>query len=213
MKKIHLWKDGSAKIDEDILRNAAISLVEHACNGMIGRNLGDSVFNEVTESRAGSKNYSSCGDLCAWLLARLGCRDEKLVNRNDDEGKTPWQSGVNISKLVYGSGNAWTACTPTQTPKPGDIVWIGNSDADTHVFVVDNFDLVGGVLQSFDYGQWFNGAPGGQHRTRKLSIQNGNVFADTRRVHGFIDLSKVFFASSAVVPDDFEGGVLDENPY
>ena len=24
--------------------------------------------------------YSSCGDLAAWMLYRLGCRDERLVN-------------------------------------------------------------------------------------------------------------------------------------
>lgn len=213
MKKIHLWLPNTSTNDETILRNAAISLASYACNGTTGRNLGDPVFDEITEGRAGSKGYSSCGDLCHWLLKNLGCRDENLVNRSDDGGKTPWKSGVNISMLVYGSKNAWTNCTPTQLPKPGDICWIGNDDASTHVFVVENFDLDNGILQSYDYGQWFSGSPGGQHRTRKLTNQNGIIFADTRRVHGFIDISKVYLSESAIVPDNFSKGQIDENPY
>ena len=77
-------------IDDTQRRDNAVRLVLYAVNAPVGRHMGDPVHEEVTESRytqwrrardAGQEwakrmIYSSCGDLAAWMLYRLGCRDE-----------------------------------------------------------------------------------------------------------------------------------------
>ena len=97
-------------------RNQACALALYAVNGDAGRNVGDLIHEQVTEGRrrqwedarkagaawalAMKAGYHSCGDLVAWMLTRLGCRDEALVNRTDDGGIRAWQPGRNVTNIT-----------------------------------------------------------------------------------------------------------------
>jgi hypothetical protein len=212
-KRIHLCSryDLNA-IDEPLLRRTAVALGSFATNAAVGRVRGDPVFDEITEKRAYYPKYSSCGDLCHWLLYRLGVRNESLVNRSGDGGHQAWKMGKNVSMLVYESGQAWVKATTNRTPCPGDILCMTFSQAartahgwdGTHVCVVESFD--GGTLRSFDYGQYdaVRGLPAGKRVCR--TFKTGWCFGE-RYVLGWIDLMALTYADCALVPDDFEGGI------
>ena len=208
MKNIHLWDPATgAGIDLDILRQAATALVTYAVNGDAGRNIGDTVFNEITEGRAGGKGYSSCGDLCHWMMKCLGCRDESIVNRNDDGGKVPWVSGANLSRIVYHTGAAWTPSHQGVFASPGDIIYLAlpPDPMKEHVLVVLSHDA--NQLISCDYGQFFNGKAGGKKRIRKVSMIGSAMYADDRKIMGWVNITKIPLTTTASVPDDFVGGV------
>lgn len=74
---------------EDALRTEAVRLACYACDGDQGRVFGDPVFEAVTKGRQNWKGYSACGDLAQYVLRELVLRDERILNRNDDEGMFP----------------------------------------------------------------------------------------------------------------------------
>ena len=72
----------------------------------VRQQLGDALSQaglEVVEGRQKWRGYSSCGDLVHWCLRRAGFRDERVLNREDDDGSIPWRVSVNVSRLVYSS--------------------------------------------------------------------------------------------------------------
>ena len=209
--------DGVCSIDDATLRAAALNLAAFAVNGDTGRNTGDPVFEWVTEGRQSKDEklraqgvkeapYSSCADLAHWMLMCLGCRDEKVINRSGDGGTVPWKMIVNVSRLV---GSPWyVVAKPGQFPEPGDITHVANDPGSDHIAVLEDVDLVNGVAHTFDYGQ-----PYGRHCTRHVSVFSSYYVLGNRRLRGWIDLSKVVYAESAVVTDAFSLGITDDNPY
>lgn len=202
------------------IRAASVALARYACDGERGRHVGDPVFELVTEGRqsrtdkahkAGAQMvpYSACGDLCHWVLRCLGVRDERLVNRSDDGGQTPWQVGVNVSRI---SGSK--LLTRGQLPEPGDIVWIG-PDTPTgmhHVFICAACD--GSTLVSYDYGQVDDvGRAAGAKKARAIQRVEDRYALGFRYLRGIIRIVDVPIKESAIVPDDFPLGELDDNPY
>ena len=188
-------------------RSAALALAQYATNNSV-RDLGDSVFEEVTEGRAHAKGYSSCGDLAHWMLARLGVRDPNLVNRNDLGGVFSWHVGENVSRLVYHSGAAWTKSNPEVMPQPGDIVVVYDPSKTgmEHVLVVESFEGDGRDCVSHDYGQVDpkNGYSAAGMKKQRVIVEQPNGWRlGDRTMLGFIDISKLQLDAPSMVPDDF----------
>lgn len=217
MKRVWLCREDEpiGTINEEVLRKAAVANAAWATNDGAGANLDDPRHEEVTEGRrkqyevalkAGLDwakkmrgSYSSCGDLLHWLLRKLGVRDEKLVNRTDDGGQHPWLAGANPA---LGS-HAHEALRPiTERPEPGDLV-MNNNQYGGHMYVVRSIDE-DGTMVTEDYG-----APYGKRRTKKWTP--GKV--DGNSILWVINIAKLKYEESASVPDDFDDGRLDENPY
>ena len=145
-------------LDDLTRRDTVIRLATYAVNGDKGRDRGDPVHEEVTEGRyaqwvdakarkaswAVGMVYSSCGDLVAWMLYRLGCRDERLVNRTADEGQTPWMPGRNVTNVV--SHRAYCKAGRGAEPQPGDVLYEAAENVQRTITVVKHpqavtFDL------------------------------------------------------------------------
>ena len=189
-------------LDDLQRRDHAIALALYAVNGERGRDVGDPVHEEVTEGRrrqyetalkAGQAwalelqrrggGYHSCGDLVAWVLYRLGCRDERLVNRTADEGKTPWQPVRNVTNIT-GSPHYHKAGHGA-VPERGDVLFILKGSG--HLAVLVEWDEAGGTVTSADYGQ-----PYGRKRVRKLrSDGRGGWTLDGSALDGWLDLSAI----------------------
>jgi hypothetical protein len=187
---------------EEALRSAAIEIARFACDGDNGRILGDPVFEIVTEGRAATKGYSSCGDLCHYVLAQLGVRDESLVNRNSDGGEIPWKVGVNLSRIVYQSGSVFVWSRPNLRPKPGDILYVSPPD---HVCVLETLDEEAKTLSVFEYGQWDAHAnkPSGKRQVAKFSVDAKSMKVGARLLRGWLDIARIpgLLQSSTPAPE------------
>ena len=219
---ITLRADGT--LDEPTLRSTAVGIGKYATNSQEGRILGDPVFEMITEKRNHSPGYSCCGDVVHFMLSRLGLKDPTIVNRNDT---TKWQSGLNISKLRYGSAKvgAWVDYKPGLLAKPGDAMIIGNDNASTHTFIVQEHTT--SSLFSCDGGQFnlkegpYNkkiGQPAINMCMREMKIMLGSLYTGTveknnwRRIMGWIDISKINFPDQVDLDDDIFVDFV-ENPY
>lgn len=228
MKRVKLYEpEDLGRMNLDTVRGAAVALGRYAVNGPRGRGVGDPVHEWVTEGRrkqyedalrAGAAwairmrdegaPYSSCGDLAHWLLLCLGVRDESVVNRNDDGGDLAWRVVVNISRLT---GSPWYRIVnhnTKQRPEPGDILHVQSPD---HVAV---------LLEKTTDDQWVTadyGQPYGQIRVCPVRAIPGGLQVRGKRLVGFESLRSMVedgaLVESAIVPEDFAGGVEDDNPY
>lgn len=198
-----------------------MAIARFAVDAPRGREVGDAVHELVTEGRrkqyeaalasgapwavrmASSGGYSSCGDLAHFVLACLGCRDERYVNRTGDGGQIPWQSGVNISRLV--ALPAYTRAAAGLAPKPGDVLHVAGPD---HVSICETFTPELGAATTCDYGQ-----PHAAYRARAVVQRGATWIVGGRVLQGWVDIEQVALTESAIVPDAFEDGVEDDNPY
>lgn len=212
---------GELQANPTVLRAAAVALARFAVNAPTGRTVGDPVHEWVTEGRrkqyedalaAGAEwavkmaphgGYSSCGDEAQWLLMCLGVRDERYVNRSGDGGVHPWVSGVNIARLC--ALPAYVKASAGQAPRPGDITHVTNAD---HVAVSESFRPDLGSASSCDYGQ-----PHAAYRERAVVQRGATWIVGGRVLAGWVDIELLRFEESALVPDDFELGTVDDNPY
>lgn len=206
-------------LDRELLRAVMIANARFACNGATGRNQGDPIFEEVVEGRQRWPGYSSCADLVHWCLRRAGFRDERVLNREDDDGSLPWRMGVNISRLVYATGSAFSWWKPGRPfdLEPGDMALIGENGQE-HVFIAAA--VTADNVISYDYGQWFNGKHGGRQVTRRINTAATSrlyLYGSTlpgRPYMGRLDpcelLEPAFLRNElepAELPDDFDPGV------
>jgi hypothetical protein len=103
------------------------------------------LFKIMCEGRNG-KGYWGCSDTVNFLLASLGLRDERIINRdddnldgvpdekqveaNDDPGKNHWRVSQSVTMLIQGSKTvgAWVPATQTgPLPQMGDWFQIGDN--------------------------------------------------------------------------------------
>ena len=216
MKYIYLWQPGTGSHSVEVLRKAACALARYATNDSFekGRVSGDPIHEEVTEGRrkawedarakgakwARAGTYSSCGDLAHWLLYKLGCRAE-WINRTEHLG---WKVQVNISRLVN-----CPAYVTKGEPLPGDILHVstpGVTNSDHVCVLVER--VTNNLWVTADYGQ-----PYGHLKECIVDRQGNATFIRGRLLKGYVDLAQVSLEESALVPDDFVGGVEDDNPY
>lgn len=186
-------------LDDLARRDNACALALYAVNGDKGRDVGDPVHEEVTEGRrkqwedarkAGARwavdmraGYHSCGDLVAWVLTRLGCRDEALVNRTDDGGVRAWQPGRNVTNIT--GSRFYIRAGAGRVPERGDALFILKNGG--HLAILLEWDEAGGTVTSADYGQ-----PYGRKRVRKLRPDGrGGWTLDGSALDGWLDLGAV----------------------
>jgi hypothetical protein len=159
-----------------------------------------------------------------WALRRAGFRDERVLNREDDDGTVPWRMGVNVARLVYRTGPAfewWTKGQPHGL-RPGDMALIGESGQE-HVFIVA--EAMDDTIISFDYGQFFGAKHGGRRVTRRLHVGADDrlrLFTTTLPGRPFIGRLDPFELlegpflrgelKAAEVPAEFEGGTAVPDP-
>ena len=157
-------------IDVPGARAMAMHLAEYACDGSRGRpELGDEVYEDVTERRDFGAGYSSCADLAHWMLFRLGVRDA-MINRKEHRG---WVPSVNLSRIAFNRFSA--EASNAQVFAAGDIIvmWNRPDTRDGHVAIVLRHD--GDEMELAQYG-----APGGKITTGQRSKM--------RKIHRWIDL-------------------------
>lgn len=192
--------DSEGRIKPLRLRDAALALADYATDNGKGRDGGDPVHDMITEGRTAANEarrragfpdvvYFSCGDFAHWLLMCLGCIDERLVNRSDDGGKTPWKIGANLSRIV-GSA-AYVKASSGSLPSPGDILFL--SDRGGHVCVLRSWGQT--LVVSDDYGQ-----PYGKRRQRQLLRSGARWLIGGRPLDGWLDLDAVVFEGPAKLP-------------
>jgi hypothetical protein len=225
VKLIHLLEPGTGKFSLDVARQVAAELARYAVNNDYknGRVTGDPVHEEVTEGRRKSWEdarvkgaewaragvYSSCGDLGHWTYYRLGCRST-WINRREHMG---WRAQSNIWKFV--TSPAYVQALKG-TPEIGDLLHVANLSVPNsdHVCILvgKKLAVIDGkeveIWTTADYGQ-----PHGLLKDCQVSHANGFIIIRGRTFKGFVDLSKVELSDSAIVPDHFDFGVPDDNPY
>ncbi len=166
-----------------------------------GYSIGDSLFDEVTQGRAGAPLYSSCGDLANFLLYRMGNRDPKMVNRQVPQAGLTWTPSLNINKptLRAKQTGAWVQpSADNPLPKPGDIFLIGeysptehDKEHQEHIGIVLSVD--GNKVTTADYGQRdASGNPSSSVNIRNYSDGklDGPGFPP-RAIQGWIDIEQV----------------------
>lgn len=185
-------------LDDLQRRDNACALALYAVDGDRGRDVGDPVHEEVTEGRrrqweearkagaawalAMTAGYHSCGDLVAWMLYRLGCRDESLVNRSADGGIRAWQPGRNVSNIT--GSRHYRRARDGGTPQPGDVLFL--LKAGGHLDVLLEWDEAGRTVTVAAYGQ-----PYGRKKTRALRRTATGWTLDGSVLDGWLDLDAV----------------------
>lgn len=226
MKRVHLWEQGLlGKVSSKVLRAAILALAANACLTSDGkpRAEGDEIFERVTERRQSQNTrarrnnphiykYYSCGDLAHYCLEKIGCRDETLVNRDSDGGKTPWIAGVNVSRIsrhpAFMSAEGWH--DPYQ---PGDIliVYDPTKPNSEHVCILVAIEVLSDGSKRFityDYGQELeNGLACGKRREVPFTVQNDRIYLGNRVLIGWLNVDLVPLSEPAEVPDDFALGI------
>ncbi len=221
-KYISLYGD-DGKFSEDLTRKVIVANAKYAVDGDKGRTEKDPVFKEITEGRQSFNGYSSCGDLIQWSLRRIGLRDEKIINRTDDDGNMPWKVGVNISRLVFSTGPNFVHAGKEFNAKPGDMCLIGENGQE-HVFIIA--EVNGTEVVSYDYGQFFNGLHGGKKVTRHvISGPGGRIYLTGSTLPGrpwigkldICSLIKPYFENKTIYPAEITNDFLIDsnriNPY
>ncbi len=202
---------GAHFLDDLQRRELACRLARYGVGGARGRSVGDPVHEEVTEGRrrqyeialqAGQEwarrmqsaggGYHSCGDLAHWMLYRLGCRDERLVNRTADEGAADWMPVRNITNITGSS--AYRKARNGDVPKPGDILFL--MDRGGHLAVLLDWDAERGEVDTADYGQ-----PYGCVRIRTLAPSGGGWLLGGRPLDGWLDLDRVEWSAAPTLPE------------
>jgi hypothetical protein len=220
MKRVLLREpEDLGRLNLGLVRRASVAIATWAVGGKERRS-GDPVHEWVTEGRRKQyedalrrgdqwaidmpAGYSSCGDLWHFVLMLLGCRDEAVVNRNDDGGLVGWAVGRNLTRIV---DSRWYVDAEEAEPEEGDLL---------HVVKPEHASILlykgAGSWQTADYGQ-----PWGKKLACPISRRGPVTYVRGRRLAGLGSLERMVrlgaFTESAIVPDDFVGGTPDDNPY
>jgi hypothetical protein len=174
---------------------------------------GDDRFAELVAGHWTPGAGTTCTYLPAAALYLVGCRDERLVNHDDDQGRTAFTVAAGVSKLVQGARaiGAWVDDAPGREPQPGDVVFISNGPP-----LTEHVELV------LDPAEW-RAASAGQSNargeqaarvvTRQLDDRRGEggprllsapsplpVVGSWRKLQGWVDLDKVPWVEAPMGP-------------
>lgn len=181
--------------DEILLRD----YVEHLITTYVPSDTGDEMFTEIAKDYGGAG--TTCGFLCHWLMWRIGCRDPKVVNRNEPKDGLRYAVGQNISKIY--SGGYFERFKPGTEPKYGDIVFTSNGPPLTeHVFVFLSSEVRDGkkVWHSADAGQRNDaGRQCARFRKRTLTGRELVTSAGLRKIQGWIPIDSLPLTASATL--------------
>lgn len=190
-------------------REAALALLANYLPSATG----DARFKEVAQDYGGMG--TTCGYLTGWLLWRLGCVDNRIVNRTDKARGLRYFVGENISRLVNGGKalGAWRTVEKHGLPKPGDLAYYANDppkiETDKAGNQIKNFHEHVNVVVEARADAWRTGDAGrtvgagvqGAEFVNRAAhqISGGKVtldyFGGPRRCIGYVDLEAVPIAA------------------
>lgn len=180
---------------------------------------GSTVFQQaliyfICEGRHNYKGYSCCADVAHTILALMGCRETRMINRDDDnadgvvdegEKDSKWRTQQNINMLYQGAKQLgiWVPGTSKELPSPGDVMVIQvlKNGKRQHVLCVHHLEddpATGSrVMVSIDGGQKDSGGQCLKRRRRVLK-KKGRYWvtyksngSEDRGVLGWIDVGKL----------------------
>jgi hypothetical protein len=174
---------------------------------------GDERFAEMVAGHWAPGAGTTCTYLPAAALYLAGCRDDRLVNHDDDEGRTAFTVAAGVSKLVQGARalGAWVDDAPGREPKEGDVAFISNGPPLTeHVELV----LDPAVWRAASAGQTNGrGEQAARIVTREIDDRRGEgggrllsapsplpVPGSWRKLQGWVDLDKVPWVEAPTGP-------------
>jgi hypothetical protein len=172
--------------DADALR----AYVVEQARRLVPCDLGDAVMAELCQGRGGWARYSSCGDLGHYLLDAVGCRDGRLVNRDDPFTGRKWAVSQNMSKLLQGGRElrCWVDARGAARPPPGVIAMVGDRSKGEQEHVLVPLLWTGDTLLSADLGQANDaGKQCGRFVERTFRVEGGRPLLGSRHLLGWVD--------------------------
>jgi len=181
---------------EDVVREYAMDLI----NEYVPSTTGDDKFAEIAKDYGGSG--TTCGYLCHWLMWRMGCRDPKMVNRDEPSDGLHYVPGANISRIFANPHFVHYKPGLGMTPDNGDIVFLSDGPPDTeHVYVST------GVDDTKDPPIWSGANAGQRDKTtgKQCSIFIDRTFSHdsllysggSKKIVGWVDISQLPFTAMA----------------
>lgn len=175
----------------------------------------DKAFEEITQGRAqdavATKNFfSTCGELCHFVLERIGYRGACL-NRDIDEPEAnkKWKMGANISKLYFTGmkEGVFVKAKPGITPNMGDLVFIakvtegGAKVSGEHVLVFKEQFIKDGQLywRSWDAGQGGRLTQEAKICERKVNVGKTTTTLGGKQVMGWVNLALLDLTAKATM--------------
>jgi len=196
--------------------------------GLVGGRTQEQVdlFLKACEGRAKwSGKYSTCADITNAIYSLAGCRDERFINRDDDDWDGvpddkeqptqewfeepsfhPWKMGWNVTMFQNGAKavGAWEG--PSYSGKPGDAFLEGEDGAEHVGFIIDTYiDDEGNECHICVEGGQVDS--GGQcvlvyARTKKNGCLLRAGRTTGKKLIGYVNLEKLPLKAAAMVPDD-----------
>lgn len=181
-------------------REAALALMANYLPSVTG----DARFSEISRDYGGKG--TTCGYLPIWIWWRLGCVDQRLINRTDPATGLRYAVGMNIAAIVNGGKalGAWRTLKDGSRPLPGDVVYYAKdppeltTDGDGNQ--VKNFREHVNVAIDCSGTQWRTGDAGrtspvgtqmAEFVTRHYSAGWVDYFGGPRKVIGWVDMDAV----------------------
>lgn len=188
-----LPEDGILNGQPELIRQVAVELLTK----YVPSNYDDPAFQEIINGDYGGGG-TTCGFLAHWLMWRLGCRVNGLVNRTDPDGGLSYVNGKNVARIRW---NSYFQVYKGGTPLPGDIVFISNGPPATeHILIFLKSE--GGVWTSADAGQT-NAEDGKQYAAiRERPLRKGGLVSPTmtsRQVQGWIPIDTLPLTAPATL--------------
>lgn len=102
--------------------------VESVAGYFVPCDQGDDTFEEMINGRWSPGYGTTCTYLTSAALHFAGCRDPRLVNWDDPQGRTSYRIGKGIEVLFFGGRavGCWVDDAPGLEPQRGDIVYQSN---------------------------------------------------------------------------------------
>jgi len=195
--------NGAGPPSVPLLRAQAMTL----CQSYLPCNRGDAHYQEIAKDFGGIG--TTCGYLPAWMLWRLGCRNNAIVNRSEPDDGLAYTIAGNMTAVVTGGKvtGAWRLYVPGgPPPQAGDILYFNAGGAHEHVAICVSFPEGGvGDLVTFDMGHSMQ--PEGSLTTRHIAANGDVTFlgGSVRRLVGIDDLALIPMTAPADLTDHTQG--------
>jgi hypothetical protein len=97
---------------------------------------------------------------------------------------------MNLSRLVFATGDAFVWAKRDLRPRPGDILCLAPPE---HVCVLERLDEEHGRIATFDYGLWDNtvNRPAGRARETSFGVGATALRVGARVLRGWLDLARL----------------------